>query len=163
MHLVPTSPHALVGRPHLSERWVYLVGGGILTVVGLGSAVWKQNPLGLAFLLLGGFTLVELRRRVVVRDGRLHAQGRLVRRSVPLAELEQVAVSPMAEVWVQPRSGRPFYLHMVSRLAIGSEPGVWEFPVRLRELAAAEGAQLADWQGEETLTPPEDIHPVFSR
>ncbi|GAA1910311.1 hypothetical protein [Nocardioides hwasunensis] len=160
---MPDSPSSLVGRPHLSERWAFLVGGGLITLLGLVALGWRQNPWGLAFLALGALTLLELRRRVVVRDGELRAQGRLVSRSVPLAELEQVAVSPMAEVWVRPRTGRPFYLHMVSRLAIGSEPGVWEFPVRLRELASAEGAQLDAWQADDMLPPPKGIHPMFSR
>ena len=160
---VPVSPNALVGRPHWSERWAFLAGGGLLTLVGLASVAWKQNPWGLALLLVGAVTLLELRRAVVVRDGELRARGRLSSKVVALSELEQVAVSPMAEVWVRPRSGRPFYLHMVSRLASGPEPGVWEFPVRLRELARADGALLDAWDPEETARAPGDVHPVFSR
>jgi hypothetical protein len=160
---VPDDANTLVGRPHWSERWAFLAGGGLLLAVGLASVFWKQNPWGLVFLVVGAATLLELRRCVVVRDGELRAQGRWARRTVPLSSLQQVAVSPMAEVWVQPGSGRPFYLHMVSRLAIGSAPGVWEFPVRLRELAVANGAHLAAWEPDDTLTPPPGIHPVFSR
>lgn len=155
--------NTLVGRPHWSERWAYLAGGGLLLLVGLASVAWKQNPWGLAFLAVGAVTLLELRRCVEVREGELRAQGRLVRRTAPLSSLQQVAVSPMAEVWVRPGSGRPFYLHMVSRIALGSGPGVWEFPARLRELAVAEGAQLAAWEPDETIAPPEGISPVFSR
>ena len=160
---VTGSPNALVGRPHWSERWAFLAGGGLLTLVGLASVAWKQNPWGLAFLVVGAVTLLELRRSVVVRDGELRARGRLGSKVVPLSQLEQVAVSPMAEVWVRPRSGRPFYLHMVSRVASGPEPGVWTFPVRLRELATADGARLDAWEPDDTVRPPTDVHPVFSR
>jgi len=160
---VPHDANTLVGRPHWSERWAFLAGGGLLLLVGLVSVVWRQNPWGAAFLVVGAVTLLELRRCVVVREGELRAQGRFVRRTVPLASLQQVAVSPMAEVWVQSVAERPFYLHMVNRLATGSGPGVWEFPVRLRELAAADGAQLDAWEPDETVAPPKQIRPVFSR
>jgi hypothetical protein len=160
---VPHDANTLVGRPHWSERWAFLAGGALLLVVGLGSVAWKQNPWGLAFLAVGAVTLLELRRCVVVREGELRAQGRFASRTVPLSSLQQVAVSPLAEVWVQPGSERPFYLHMVNRLATGSGAGVWEFPIRLRELAAADGAQLDAWGPDETIAPPEDIRPVFSR
>lgn len=160
---MPRDANALVGRPHWSERWAFLAGGGLLLLVGLASVAWKQNPWGLAFLAVGAVTLLELRRCVVVREGELRAQGRFARRTVPLASLRQVAVSPMAEVWVQPGAERPFYLHMVNRLAVGSGPGVWEFPQRLRELATADGAQLDAWEPDESIAPPQDIRPVFSR
>jgi hypothetical protein len=120
---VPHDANTLVGRPHWSERWAFLAGGGLLLVVGLASVAWKQNPWGLAFLAVGAVTLLELRRCVVVREGELRAQGRFASRSVPLSSLQQVAVSPMAE----------------------------------------DGAQLESWEPDETIAPPEDIRPVFSR
>lgn len=160
---MPRDANTLVGRPHWSERWAFLAGGALLLLVGIASVVWKQNPWGLVFLAVGAATLLELRRSVVVRDGELRAQGRLVRRTVPLSSLQQVAVSPMTEVWVQPGGERPFYLHMVNRLATGSAPGVWEFPQRLRELATADGARLDAWEPDATVAPPKEIRPVFSR
>ena len=50
-----------MGRPHWSERWAFLAGGGLLLAVGLASVFWKQNPWGLVFLVVGAATLLELR------------------------------------------------------------------------------------------------------
>ncbi len=152
----------LVARPHLSTRVVAATAGPVLTLVGVLAVFWKGNFFGVVFLLAGLYLLSDLWRRVTLRDGRLVAQGRVSRRSFDLAELRQVAVSPMAVVWVQANQMQPFYLRMLAESTNGDSPGIWDFPGRLRAAAEATGATPEPAPEADTAAPPQGTRPVFS-
>jgi len=48
-----SNPMAMINVPQ-NERTVSLIGGSILTVMGIMVAVGKRNPLGILIALLGG-------------------------------------------------------------------------------------------------------------
>lgn len=139
-----------------------MTAGPLLTAVGLAALVWKGNLLGAIFVAAGLYLLSDLWRQVTVAQGRLVAQGRVSRRSFDLSELRQVAVSPMSVVWVQASNMPAFYLRMLAESASGDNPGIWDFPARLRTLAEQAGATPDPAPAEETTPPPEGTRPVFS-
>lgn len=155
--------HVLLARPHSTTRLVAATVGPVLTLVGVAAVGWKANMFGLVFVLAGLYLLSDLWRRVTLGDGRLVAQGRVSRRSFDLTELRQVAVSPMAVVWVQANHMPAFYLRMLAESTSGDNPGIWDFPQRLRAAAVSIGATPDPAPTTDTALPPEGISPVFSR
>lgn len=136
--------------------------GPVLTLVGLAALFWKGNLLGVIFVVAGLYLVSDLWRRVSVSQGRLVAQGRVSRRGFDLTELRQVAVSPMSVVWVQADNMPAFYLRMLAESTSGDNPGIWDFPARLRAAAEASGATPEPAPTTETTPPPEGTSPVFS-
>ncbi len=154
--------NVLVARPHSTKRLVAATAGPVLTLVGLAALAWKGNLLGAVFLMAGLYLLSDLWRRVTLSDGRLVAQGRVSRRSFDLSELRQVAVSPTAVVWVQAHHMPAFYLRMLAESTSGDNPGIWDFPQRLRAAAESSGATPEPSPAADTAPPPLGIRPVFS-
>lgn len=148
----------LIARPRAwqrMQRWP----GALLLGIGLWSGLWSQEPGGLAFAGIGFWGTAEFWRGIRVTGDRLIAQGRLRRRTIPLAEILQVGQSPSRTVWVQARGMRTIVLHMAeSRIdAPGSLPEIHD---RLRELAAEAGAAL-DPPLETPAHPPRPTTPFF--
>lgn len=156
-----TIPHQLSARPHGTKRLVAATAGPLLLGVGLVSVAVRGNPWGLVFVLAGLYLVSDLWRGVVVADGRLTARGRISTRGFDVRDLQQVAVSTTGVVWVHPSSGPPFYLRMLAESTNGTNPGIHDFPDRLRAVAVAAGAR-PEPAPEDTLVPPEGIRPVFS-
>lgn len=154
--------NVIVARPHPTKRLVAATAGPLLTLVGLGAVTWKGNLLGLVFVVVGLYLASDLWRRVTVSDGRLVAQGRVSRRGFDLSHLRQVAVSPMSVVWVQANNMPAFYLRMLAESTSGDNPGIWDFPGRLRAAAESSGASPEAAPATETTPPPEGTRPVFS-
>lgn len=152
----------MVARPHATKRLVAVTAGPLLTVVGLIALVWRGNALGAIFVAAGLYLLSDLWRRVIVSQGRLVAQGRVSRRGFDLAELRQVAVSPMSVVWVQANNMPAFYLRMLAESTSGDNPGIWDFPDQLRAAAESSGATPEAAPAAETTPPPDGTRPVFS-
>jgi hypothetical protein len=154
--------NVIVARPHSTKRLVAVTAGPLLTGVGLAALLWKGNLLGAIFVVAGLYLLSDLWRHVAVSQGRLVAQGRVSRRGFDLTELRQVAVSPMSVVWVHANNMPAFYLRMLAESTSGDNPGIWDFPSRLRAAAEATGATPEPAPTTETTPPPEGIRPVFS-
>lgn len=130
-----------VGRARLGVPGVLLLPLGMLGVAAGSRWAW-------IVVALAVFGVTEFRRRAWVRDGRLIAQGRLIRRSAELSELTRVTVSPMHRVWVATRSGQVFYLRMVTDVdADGLHLASPPFHEQLRGLALEAGATLQDEPG----------------
>ena len=154
--------NVLVARPHATKRLVAATAGPLLLAIGVASLGLRGNPLGLAFVAAGLYLVSDLWRRVVVSADRLVAQGRVSRRAFDLSELRQVAVSPMSVVWVQANHMPPFYLRMLAESGRADNPGVWEFPDRLRSAAVSRGATPDPAPTTETVPPPAGVRPLFS-
>lgn len=130
----------LIARPRAwqrTQRWP----GAFLTGIGLWSLLFGAEPAGLAFVAIGGWGTAEFWRGIRVTGDTLVAQGRISRRTIPLAEVLQVGTSPSRTVWVQSKGRRTVVLHMAE--ARTDQPGtIRDIEERLRELAAAAGADL---------------------
>ncbi|WP_154402124.1 hypothetical protein [Ornithinimicrobium cavernae] len=151
----------MVSRPHWSTRLRLVIPGIVVLAMGVLGAV-KGNHLAWVLVAVGLFGLSELWRSVRVRDGRLVAQGRIVRRTVALTELTAIGVSPVHRVWVGAASRRPFYLRMVNDLgAAASNPTPSPFAEGLDRLARQAGADLAG-QAPQDGFPPRGTRPFFS-
>ena len=97
-----------VWRPSPVVRVFVLAGFGLLTlliVIGLlfSPGTWIGYPFVavLVFVLLG-----IARRRCTLTSTEIVAQGRFVRRVIPLAEITQVAQDLTLSVWVRTRTAR---------------------------------------------------------
>ncbi len=137
------------------QRWP----GAFLLGAGLWSGLFAQDPAALLFLALGFWGTAEFWRGIRVTGDRLVAQGRLRRRTIPLADVLQVGHSPSRTVWVQVRGMRTIALHM-AETRIDESGGLSEIHDRLRELAAEAGATL-DPPLEEPRQPPRPSTPFF--
>ena len=128
----------LIAQPRAWQR-VQRWPGALLLAVGLGSSLFGQEPVSLAFAAIGFWGTAEFWRGMRVTGDRLVAQGRVRRRTIPLAEILQVGQSPSRTVWVQARGMRTVVLHMAEvRVDVpGSLPEIHD---RLRELAVEAGA-----------------------
>ena len=155
-----SSANPLLGRPHSTARLVDVVIGGLLLALCVGGLVvgaWKA----LIVLPIPLVLLSDLRRKVTVDSETLVAQGRFTRRSLPLAELTQVAISPFGKVWVA-AGGTSFLLAMVAGEQDGEVLGVQEFPPQLRARAQAAGAQLEP-APDDVVAAPDGTPALFSR
>ncbi|WP_146132918.1 hypothetical protein [Knoellia remsis] len=134
--------------------------GPILLAVGVVVFVkceWWGAPLA-AFSL---YMLADLWRKVAVTPTTLTAQGRITRKTVALADIEDAGVSPMSIIWVQPRDQRAFDLRMVSQYGKAGAVGVADFAPRLEELVRAAGGS-ASLDLDHKRPHPEGTHPTFS-
>lgn len=147
----------LIARPRgwqRTQRWP----GALLLAIGLWAG-FTGEPAALAFIAIGFWGTAEFWRGVRVTGDRLIAQGRLRRRTIPLADFLQVGQSPSRTVWVQARGMRTVVLHMAETRV--DEPGTLvEIHDRLRELAAEAGATL-DPPLEAPQHPPRPATPFF--
>lgn len=137
------------------QRWP----GAVLLALGLWSFVFGFEPSSLVFVAVGFWGTAEFWRGLRVTGDRLIAQGRVSRRTLPLAEVRQVGWSPSRTIWVQPRKGRTLLLHMAeSRI---DQPGrELEIIERLRELATGAGAELGP-ELDDAQRPPRPTTPFF--
>lgn len=148
----------LIARPRAwqrTQRWP----GVLLLAIGLWAGLVGGEPAALAFIAVGFWGTAEFWRGIRVTGDRLIAQGRLRRRTIPLADILQVGQSPSRTVWVQARGMRTVVLHMAEKRI--DEPGsLVEIHDRLRELADEAGATL-DPPLEGPLHPPRPATPFF--
>lgn len=150
---------ALVGRPHGSQRWASGVGGGLFLVVGL-IVLAKGEWLGAPLALFAVFVLADLWRKVTVTDTTLTARGRVMSKSVALSEIVDGGLSPLSRIWIQPRTGRPFYLRMVSQYGRAGAMGVADFLPHLAARAESAGGHVS--ATEDKRPHPTGTHPIFS-
>lgn len=148
----------LVAKPRSWQR-IQRWPGVFLLAIGLWSGLVGQEPAALAFVGIGFWGTAELWRGIRVTGDRLVAQGRLRRRTVPLADILQVSQSPSRTVWVQARGMRTVVLHM-AETRIDRPGSLPEIADRLRELAAEAGAPL-DPPLENPQHPPRPATPFF--
>ena len=87
------------------------------------------------------------------------AQGRMVRKRVPLVDVLQVGQSPGRTLWLQAKGRRTLVLRM-AETRIDEKGGLPEIQQRLRDLAAAAGATL-DEPLEERVPAPRPRTPLF--
>jgi hypothetical protein len=132
--------------------------GGILGGVALASLALGGHPIYQgAAVLLGLFPLTEFRRRAVVRQDHIHAQGRLRSRRIELGEVTQVGIGQRARLWVVTRNppagsrSRLTYLRMIWPSAENNNPSAPEVLPILRARAEKAGAVL-----EPSLTGPQE-------
>lgn len=137
------------------QRWPAL----LLLVAGLWSFVFGFEPVALLFVLVGFWGTAEFWRGIRVTGDTLVAQGRLQRRTVPLADVLQVGQSPWRSLWVQAKGRRTLVLRMAES-RVDDEGGLVEIEERLRELATAAGASLDPPLAERT-PPPRPRTPFF--
>lgn len=130
----------LVAKPRAWQR-IQRWPGAFLLAVGLWSGLFGQEPAALALIAVGFWGSAEFWRGIRVTGGRLIAQGRLRRRTLPLADILQVGQSPSRTVWVQVRGRRTVVLHM-AETRIDAPGSLSEIADRLRELAEKAGATL---------------------
>jgi hypothetical protein len=148
----------LIARPRAWQRWSRWP-GVLLLVVGLWSLAYGFEPLALAVIAVGFWGTSEIWRGVRVTGDTLIAQGRLSRRSIPLAEIAQVGRAKFGAVWVRPCEGRTLVLHQAELRM--DEPGtIPDIEARLRELAQEAGAELGP-ELEEPMQPPRPSTPFF--
>lgn len=137
-----------------TQRWP----GVVILALGLWSLV-LGDPWGLAFAAVGFWGTAEFWRGIRVTGDTLHAQGRLSRRTVPLARVRQVALSRTRTLWVQPVEGRTLVLPM-AEARVDQEGSVEDVRDRLRELAGLAGADLEP-SPEGPQHPPRPATPFF--
>ncbi|QZY29607.1 hypothetical protein [Nocardioides coralli] len=129
------------------QRWPGMV------ILGIG--IWSlffADPWAVAFIALGLWGTSEMWRGIRVTGDTLHMQGRIVRRTLPLAQVRQVGIAPSRSLWVQPEEGPTLLLHMAETRT--DRPGSLADAVdRLRELAAGAGADLEPALEEPTSPP----------
>ena len=130
----------LIAKPRGWQRWSRWP-GVVMAAAGLWSLAFDWEPGVLILVALGLWCTAEFWRGVRVTGDTLIAQGRFVRRTLPLAEIRQVGVGPMGAPWVQPREGTTLVLHM-AETRIDQPGSVPEIHHRLRELAEEAGADL---------------------
>ncbi len=137
------------------QRWPAL----LLLLAGLWSLVFGFEPVALLFVAVGFWGAAEFWRGLRVTGDTLVAQGRLVRKRVPLAEVLQVGQSPASALWLQSKGRRTLVLRM-AEVRLDEKGGLVEIQERLRELAAAAGATLDEPLHERTA-PPRPRTPFF--
>jgi hypothetical protein len=137
------------------QRWP----GLLLLLAGLWSLVFGFEPAALLFVAVGFWGTSEFWRGLRVTGDTLVAQGRLVRKRVPLADVLQVGQTPWRSLWLQARGRRTLVLRM-AEVRTDEKGGLVEVEERLRELAVAAGATL-DEPLEERTHPPRPRTPVF--
>jgi hypothetical protein len=130
----------LIAKPRGWQRWTRWPGAAMVAV-GLWSLAYDWEPAALVLVAVGLWCTAEFWRGVRVTGDTLIAQGRVVRRTLPLTEFRQVGVGPMGAPWVQPREGTTLVLHM-AETRIDERGSVADIHDRLRELAAEAGADL---------------------
>jgi hypothetical protein len=148
----------LIARPRGWQRWARWPGAAMLGV-GLWSLVYEWEPVVLVLVAVGFWGTSEFWRGLRVTGDTMIAQGRLVRRTLPLTEIRQVGVGPMGAPWVQPREGTTLVLHMAETRTDqkGSVPDIRD---RLRELAEQAGADLEPALDDQAR-PPRPATPFF--
>lgn len=97
-----------VWRPNPVVRVFVLVGfGGLALAIAAGLLFSPSTWIGYPVLLVLVFAVLgSARRRCVLTRTEIIAQGRFVRRVIPLSEVTQVALSLGLNVWVQTRTPR---------------------------------------------------------
>jgi hypothetical protein len=148
----------LIARPRGWQRWARWPGAAMLAV-GLWSLAYDWEPAALVLVAVGLWCTAEFWRGVRVTGDTLIAQGRVVRRTLPLTEIRQVGVGPMGAPWVQPREGTTLVLHM-AETRIDRKGSVPDIHDRLRELAEEAGAELEPALDDEEH-PPRPSTPFF--
>lgn len=135
-------------RPSRAHRIGQSV-SGILGSVALASLALGGHPIYQAVVvLLGFFPLTEFRRRAVIRQDHILAQGRLRSRRLDLAEVTQVGIGQRARLWVltkNPPKGsrsRLTYLRMIWPTAEADNPSAQEVMPIIRARAEQAGAVL---------------------
>jgi hypothetical protein len=138
-----------------AQRWP----GLLLLAAGLWSFVFGVEPGALLFVAVGFWGTAEFWRGLRVTGDTLVAQGRVVRKKLPLADVLQVGITPGRVVWVQSKGRRTLVLRMAETRV--DQPGSHVvIEQRLRELAEAAGATL-DGPFEERLPAPRPRTPFF--
>ncbi len=137
------------------QRWP----GLLLLGAGLWSLTFGLEPAALPVLLIGFWATAEFWRGARVTGDTLVAQGRLMRRTVPLADVLQVGVSSARVVWVQAKGRRTLVLRMAES-RVDQKGGFVDIAERLRELAEQAGASL-DAPLEERAPAPRPRTPLF--
>lgn len=131
----------------------------LILAAGLWSLVYGIEPIALGFVAVGFWGTSEIWRGVRVTGDQLIAQGRVSRRTLPLAEFRQVGRGRMGTVWVQPRTGRTLVLHQAEiRTDVKGDSA--DVVGRLRELAEEGGADLEP-EVEDPTSPPKPSTPFF--
>lgn len=137
------------------QRWPAL----LLLLAGLWSFFFGFEPGALAFVAVGFWGTAEFWRGLHVTGDTLVAQGRIMRRTVPLADVLQVGQSPARSLWLQARGRRTLVLRM-AEVRVDQKGGLGEIQERLLELAAAAGATL-DEPLDDRVPPPRPRTPLF--
>ncbi|GAA1478137.1 hypothetical protein GCM10009623_25830 [Nocardioides aestuarii] len=137
------------------QRWPAL----LLLVAGVWSLVFGFEPVSLLFIAVGFWGTAEFWRGLRVTGDTVVAQGRMVRRQVPLADVLQVGQTPGRTLWLQAKGRRTLVLRM-AEVRVDEEGGLVEIQQRLRDLAAAAGATL-DEPLEERVAAPRPRTPLF--
>lgn len=137
------------------QRWP----GLLLLVAGLWSLVFGFEPAALLFVGVGFWGTAEFWRGLRVTGDTVVAQGRMVRRQVPLADVLQVGESPGRTLWLQSKGRRTLVLRM-AETRVDEKGGLPEIQERLRDLATAAGAAL-DPPLEERVAAPRPRTPFF--
>ena len=119
------------------QRWP----GLLLLAVGLWSLVFGFEPVVLLLLAVGFWGTAEFWRGLRVTGDTVVAQGRMTRRTVPLADVLQVGQSPGRTLWLQSKGRRTMVLRMAES-RVDEPGGLVEIQERLLDLAAAAGATL---------------------
>jgi hypothetical protein len=148
----------LIAKPRGWQRWSRWP-GVLMVAAGLWSLTFEREAGVLLLVAFGLWCTAEFWRGARVTGDTLIAQGRLVRRTLPLAEIRQVGVGPMGAPWVQPREGMTLVLHM-AETRIDQPGSVPEIHDRLRELAEEAGADLEPALDDEAR-PPRPSTPFF--
>lgn len=148
----------LIAKPRAWQRWNRWP-GAIILAVGLWSMLYGFEPIALVLVAVGFWGASEIWRGIRVTGDTLIAQGRLTRRTLPLAEIRQVGRSRMGAVWVQPREGRTMVLHQ-AEVRMDDTGALPEIEARLRELAEAAGAEL-EAELAADVKPPKPATPFF--
>lgn len=132
--------------------------GGILGGVALASfALGGHSIYQGVVVLLGFLPLTEFRRRAVIRQDHIHAQGRLRSRRIDLGEVTQVGIGQRSRLWVLTRNpptgsrSRLTYLRMIWPTAEPNNPSAQEVIPIIRARAEQAGAIL-----EAPLTGPQE-------
>ncbi len=137
------------------QRWP----AALLLLAGLWSLVFGVEPVALLFVVVGFWGTAEFWRGLRVTGDQVVAQGRFVRRTVPLDEVLQVGQSPARSLWLQSKGRRTLVLRM-AEVRADEKGGLADIQARLLELAAAAGATL-DEPLEERTRPPRPRTPLF--
>ena len=137
------------------QRWP----AAFLLALGLVSFASGLEPVSLLFAAVGLWGTAEFWRGIRVTGDTLVAQGRLVRKRVPLAEVLAIGSSRARTVWVQSRGRRTLVLNM-AETRIDQPGNVRDIQERLRELAVAAGASL-DEPADGPTNPPKPATPFF--
>jgi hypothetical protein len=146
----------LIARP---SGWQRAQRGPGLVIAGVGVwALFYGQLLGLAMLAVGFWWVAEFWRGIRVTGDTLHMQGRVLRRSLPLAEIRQLGIASRT-LWVRPATGRTLVLHMVD-VRTDTRGSLDDVHDRLRELAEQAGAELEPLLTERT-PPPRPRTPFF--